>query len=75
MTISNPQKIAVAKLQNINDVLSLLNECKTKYGSLIGKNAHETVVNAATMEAEAALIASFQIYLEDIKQNKFHEQE
>lgn len=72
--LTNQQKIAVAKLPNINDVIALLNECKTVKASLIGKDQHETVVNAVIFESEAGLIFQFLKYLDDIKQNNFHDQ-
>lgn len=71
--LSHEKKIGVANITNINDVIALLNESKTKIDSIITDEVYTTARNAIIMETEAFLIARFVTYLQDIKHNNFHD--
>jgi len=71
--LNTTQKINIAQLPNIADVIQLLNESKSNVGSIIGDTEYATLVNAITLETEALFIARFAQFIEDIKVGNFHD--
>ncbi len=72
-TLTNQDKINVANDPNLDKVIALLMDTKTKIPSLIAEDSFKTNVNAITMEVEASFVARFVQYINDIKLNKFHD--
>lgn len=73
--LTNAERLNLAKSTNINHVIDLLNECKTEFPSVIGDTEHKTVVNAVTLEAEAAIIGRFFLKIENYKQGIYENPE
>lgn len=73
--LTNAEKLQIAQSSNIEKVIELLNECKTQFASIVGENEHSTVVNAVTLEAEAAIIGRFFTKIENYKQGLYENPE
>ncbi len=73
--LTNAEKLQIAQSSNIEKVIELLNECKTQFPSIVGDSQHKTVVNAVTLEAEAAIIGRFFLKLENYKQGIYENPE
>jgi hypothetical protein len=71
--INNNDKIAVAQSPLLEHIFTMLNESKSQIPSIIGDDLFKTALNGITLEVEAALIARFEQYINDIKQNNFHD--
>lgn len=65
------KKIAFATSGHLEAVLQMLREAST-HNPLVGETAHETVVNAVTLDAQSNLILEFIKQVDDIKQGGLH---
>lgn len=64
------KKIAFAQGGDIQAVIEILKDVRTKHSSIIADDEFKTLVNALTLEIESQIITRFIIELEQIKQGK-----
>lgn len=65
------KKIAFATSPHIEAVIQILRE-SSAHNPLVGETAHETVVNAVTLDAQSTLIMKFIEQIDSIKQGNLH---
>lgn len=65
------KKIAFAQSPHLEAVIQLLRE-SSAHNPLVGDTAHETVVNAVTLDAQSSLVMEFVRQVEEIKKGSLH---
>jgi len=72
--LTKQEKLDVAQSAMIDNAISILGECKTPFTSVVADTEHKTVVNAVTLEVEAALIGRFITKLQNYKDGIYEEE-
>lgn len=62
------KKIAFAQGGDIQTVVEILKDVRTKHSTIIADDEFKTLVNALTLEIESQIITRFIVELENIKQ-------